>query len=128
MLKGSCLCGKICYQVSGPLGPAIYCHCSQCRKASGSSFTTNASVAVDHFRITHGAELLREYESSPGVRRCFCGECGSPIIKRAESSPDSIRLRLGTLDGDPGAKPVAHIFVGSKAPWTELTDGLPQHE
>jgi hypothetical protein len=80
---------------------------------------------VDDFRITRGAELLREYESSEGVKRCFCVECGSPIIKRVESSPDSVRLRLGTLDGDPRAKPVAHIFVGLRAPWVELTDGLP---
>jgi hypothetical protein len=128
VLKGSCLCGKIRYEVSGPLGPVVYCHCSQCRKASGSSFATNASIAVDHFRITRGAGLLRDYESSQGVKRCFCAECGSAIIKRVESSPDSVRLRLGTLDGDPGVKPVAHIFVGSRAPWTALTDGLPRHE
>jgi len=83
---------------------------------------------VDDFRIVKGAELLREYESSEGVKRCFCAECGSPIIKRVESSPGSVRLRLGTLDSDPGAKPVAHIFVGSRAAWVELTDGLPQHE
>ena len=128
MLKGSCLCGKIRYELSGPLGPVVYCHCSQCRKASGSSFATNASIAVDHFRITQGTGLLREYESSQGVKRCFCAECGSAIIKRVESSPDSVRLRLGTLDSDPGVEPVAHIFVGSRAPWTELTDGLPRHE
>jgi len=128
VLRGSCLCGKIQYEVRGPLGPAVYCHCSQCRKASGSSFATNASISVDQFRITRGAELLREHESSEGAKRCFCSECGSPIIKRYESSPDSVRLRLGTLDSDPGAKPVAHIFVGSKAPWVELTDDLPQHE
>jgi hypothetical protein len=83
---------------------------------------------VDDFRITEGAELLREYESSEGVKRCFCAECGSPVIKRVDASPDSVRLRLGTLDSDPGAKPVAHIFVGSRAPWVELSDGLPQHE
>lgn len=75
-----------------------------------------------------GADLLREWESSPGIRRCFCGRCGSQILKRKDASPESIRLRLGTLDTDPGVKPSKHIFVGSKAAWLEITDDLPVFE
>ena len=125
MLKGSCLCGGIRYEIAGEVGPITNCHCSQCRKASGASFATNASVDAKEFRFTSGADLLREWESSPGKRRCFCGRCGSPILKRTDSNPEIIRLRLGSLDNDPGLKPSKHIYVGSKAPWVEITDGLP---
>jgi len=71
---------------------------------------------------------LKEWESSPGKRRCFCGRCGSPILKRNDARPEILRLRLGTLDTDPGVKPSKHIYVGSKAPWVEIKDGLPQSE
>lgn len=125
MLKGSCLCGGIRYEIDGNLGPVANCHCTQCRKASGASFTTSASVPATSFRLVAGAELLREWESSPGVRRCFCGRCGSSIVKRNDAKPDTVRLRLGTLDTDPGVKPSKHIFVGSKAGWVDITDGLP---
>lgn len=125
MLKGSCLCGGIRYEIDGDLGPVVNCHCAQCRKSSGASFTTNASVPAASFCFVAGAELLKEWESSAKVRRCFCGRCGSPILKRADSNPEIVRLRLGTLDTDPGAKPSKHIYVGSKAPWVEIADGLP---
>ncbi len=125
MLKGSCLCGGIRYEIDNEIGPITNCHCSQCRKASGASFATNASVPAASFRFITGAELLREWESSPGKRRCFCGRCGSPILKRSDDTPETLRLRLGTLDSDPRRKPSKHIYVGSKAPWVEITDDLP---
>lgn len=126
MLEGSCLCGGVRYQVSGKLGPSVHCHCGQCRKASGASFATNASVAATDFRFEKGESLVGRFESSPGVSRCFCTRCGSPLIKLDAARPEEIRIRLGTLDSDPGTKPSAHIFVGSRAPWTVITDDLPQ--
>ncbi len=128
MLKGSCLCGGIRYEIDGEVGPITNCHCGQCRKASGASFATNASVSASSFRFVAGAELLREWESSPGKRRCFCGRCGSPILKRSADAPKTLRLRLGTLDGDPRRKPSRHIYVGSKAPWVEIIDDLPRFD
>ena len=68
------------------------------------------------------------YESSPGVRRTFCKRCGSTLQFIRESRPETFSLALGTLDDDPGTRPSAHIFVGSKADWFEITDELPQHE
>jgi len=126
MLKGSCLCGGIRYEIDADLGPITNCHCGQCRKASGAAFASNASVAAGKFRFITGAELLKEWESSPGRRRCFCGRCGSPILKRNADQPETVRLRLGTLDTDPRIKPSRHIFVGSKAPWVDITDNLPR--
>ena len=128
MLKGSCLCGGIRYEIDASLERVTNCHCSQCRKASGASFATNASAPATSFRIVEGADLLREWESSPGIRRCFCGRCGSPIVKRNEARPEIVRLRLGTLDMNPGVKPSRHVFAGSKAAWVEITDGLPVFE
>jgi len=126
MLEGSCLCGGVRYEVSGKLGPSVNCHCVQCRKASGASFATNASVRASAFRFVEGESLVSRWESSPGQFRCFCRRCGSPLIKRIDAKPEEIRLRLGTLDSDPETTPAAHIFVRFKAPWTAIKDDLPQ--
>ncbi len=126
MLEGRCLCGGVRYEISGKLGPSVHCHCGQCRKASGASFTTNASVAAREFHFVNGESLVGKFESSPGQFRCFCTRCGSPLIKRIAAKPEEVRLRLGTLDSDPETNPAAHIFVSFKAPWTAITDDLPQ--
>jgi hypothetical protein len=124
---GSCLCGGVRYEVTGALGPVAMCHCGMCRKASGTAFATNASVAEDGFRVLAGEELVRGYESSPGATRSFCGRCGSPLWKRdAAKMPGQVRIRLGSLDDDPGVRPAFHWAVDSKAPWYEITDDLPQ--
>jgi hypothetical protein len=126
MLQGSCLCGGVRYEISGRLGPGVHCHCGQCRKASGSSFATNASVSSGEFRFVSGESLVGEFESSPGQFRRFCTRCGSPLVKRNTANPDELRLRLGTLDTDPELRMDAHILVRFKAPWTEIRDDLPQ--
>ncbi len=127
MLRGSCLCGAVKYEVDGDLGPIVCCHCSMCRKAQGTAFATNAPVEAARFRIIQGEEALRAYSSSPGKRRCFCSICGSPIFSKRDGHPGVIRLRIGTLDSKIAAKPTAHIQVASKAEWFEILDGLPQH-
>jgi len=126
MIDGKCLCGGVRFRVTGKLGPAAICHCSQCRKASGSAFACNAPVRSKYLRFESGRELIREFESSPGKLRAFCSRCGSPVYSRVTSDPDTFRLRLGMLDGDPGRRPLAHVWVSSKAPWFEITDALPQ--
>jgi len=125
MLTGGCLCGRVRYEISGKIGPVVHCHCVTCRKAQGGPFVTNAPVRTKYFRLVSGAELVAEFESSPRKMRCFCRTCGSPLWSRRESDPDVIRIRLGLLDSDPGRRPVAHIWVGEKAPWDDVADGLP---
>ena len=127
MITGRCLCGRVRFEIDGKLGPAIYCHCSQCRRASGSAFASNAPVRARHLRFTAGRDAICEYESTPGKLRAFCSGCGSPVYSRLASDPDTLRIRMGTLDGDPGRRPLAHFWVGSKAPWHEITDALPQY-
>jgi hypothetical protein len=128
MIRGSCLCGGVRYEVDAPLGPIACCHCGMCRKASGTAFATNASVPRDAFRLVAGTDLVVRYPSSPGRRRCFCRVCGSPLFGEADEMPELVRLRLGLLDDDPQARPGYHWAVEFKAPWWEIHDDLPQLE
>lgn len=128
MLEGGCLCGGVRFRVTGKLGPAGYCHCKQCQRASGSAFAANAPARTKYFELVAGEDLLREFESSAGKYRAFCGRCGSPIYSRRETEPELRTLRLGTLDGDPERRPVAHLWVRSKAPWHEIADALSQFD
>ncbi|MHB1175307.1 MAG: GFA family protein [Sulfuriferula sp.] len=128
MHKGSCLCGTVEYEITGSLGPILFCHCSRCRKANGSAFAAVSPVATSNFRIVKGQECLRSYRTDAGVQRVFCGTCGSPIIAMRDNMPETVRVRIGTLDTSVDANISAHIFVGSKAGWYEIHDDLPQHE
>lgn len=127
MLRGSCACGQVRYEIDGQLhGPVGHCHCWRCRKHSGASFGTTAAVKSEELHITSGAEQLKSWESSPGVNRFFAGCCGSPLYKRHDAMPELLGFRLGTLDSDPGRVVEGHFMVSGKAPWVELRDGLPQ--
>ncbi|WGS83990.1 GFA family protein [Methylomonas sp. UP202] len=126
-LTGSSLCGAVQYEIASPLRFARNCHCTMCRKATGAAFATWAYVEYRNFRWIQGNDLLGEYRSSPDVRRTFCKVCGSTLQYIAEQAfPDAFGLALGTVDGDPGCKPMRHVMVGSKAPWFAITDHLPQ--
>jgi hypothetical protein len=126
MYNGSCLCGGITYEIDSELGDFGYCHCTSCRKASGSAHAANVPVDRAAFRMLQGAALLREFESSPGKFRTFCSRCGSPLYAYLTASPQLIRVRLGSLDTPFTKQPKAHTFVSDKAPWEPIEDGLPQ--
>lgn len=128
MITGSCLCGGVRFRITGRLGSAVYCHCVQCRKANGSAFACSGALPTKYFELAAGRELIREYESSPGKFRAFCSNCGSPVYSRRVAAPETMRVRLGTLDGDPGRRPHAHIWADAKAPWFDITDSLPQYQ
>ena len=127
MLEGGCLCGGVRFRIHGKLGPAGFCHCRQCQRASGSAFAANAPVRTRYLELSSGSDLLKEYESSPGKFRAFCGRCGSPIYSRRDSEPELRRIRLGSLDSDPERRPLGHVWVRSKAPWYSIGDSLPQY-
>lgn len=128
MYKGGCLCGTIRYEITGEITDIIFCHCSECRKAQGSAFAANGVVKEDAFHIVSGKDLLTSYEPSPGYAKLFCSRCGSPIISKNTKKPGVVRVRLGTIDSDIKERPMAHIFVGSKANWEEICGSLPQFE
>lgn len=127
MYQGSCLCGAVHYEIHGELSAAAYCHCSRCRKVNGSVFAANATVKENDFRLLQGAEVLKTYSTAAGVHRVFCGQCGAPVYSKRDSGPGFLRLRLGLLDTPLPQGPQQHIFVGSKVPWYEIHDDLPQH-
>ena len=137
-VRGSCLCGGVKFEITGPLAKPLNCHCVQCRKQHGAAFRSRARVRIEDFKWLQGEELVRYYETSPGFRRGFCGNCGSPIVNRPgpnyrglASNPDAINqlgVPLGILDDDLGVRPAEHVFVSEKAPWFEITDDLSQHE
>jgi len=127
MLKGSCACGQVRYELRGDLlGPVTYCHCWRCRKHSGSSFGTTAGVRASDLHFVTGDELLASWESSPGYHRFFASCCGSPIYKRNDAAPEILGFRLGTLDSDPGKTGAVHFMFTSKVPWLNVTDDLPK--
>lgn len=128
MIRGSCLCRAVRFEVTAPFGRMTHCHCSMCRKSHGAAFATYADVPASAFRFVEGGEHVEAYRSSRNVRRTFCRRCGSNLQFLHDERPDVVEVAIGTLDDDPGKRPEAHIFVGSKASWLEIADGLPAHE
>jgi hypothetical protein len=118
--KGSCLCRSVQYEVAGEIGEFGYCHCTSCRKVSGSAHAANAPVERAQFRLVSGGDTLREFESSPGKVRAFCSRCGSPIYAYLTASRDTLRIRLGTLDTRLAKLPKAHTWVSDKASWEPI--------
>jgi hypothetical protein len=136
-IRGSCLCGGVKFEITGPLSSPLNCHCSQCRKQHGAPFRSRVRVQAEDFRWLQGEHLIKYYEGRGGILRGFCRECGSPIVNRptskwkhAAKSPGALSqygVALAILDDDPPVRPACHVFVGSKAPWFEITDDLPQY-
>ena len=122
---GSCLCGAIEWETTGPVKMAINCHCSMCRKSHGSGFATFATVDAPRFRWRKGEDQALSYASSDSGERRFCRTCGSALPADAG---DTVFLPVGNLAGDIEHSLDSHIFIGSKAPWLEVTDGAPQFE
>ena len=126
MVRGSCLCGGVRFEATR-VPFIVICHCSLCRKASGSAFEAGALVATSDFELRAGRDLIQSYESASGTQRCFCRVCGSRVPSIAVDG-NLYLVPAGLLDDDPTVKPAFHQFVGSKAPWWEITDELPQFE
>ena len=126
MIRGSCLCKRVRFEINGKLGRSSHCHCSMCRKAHGAAFGSYAAVRAENCRVVAGGELILRYRSSPGVERTFCSRCGSTLQFISEKNPGVVEVALGALDDDPGIRATRHIFVASKAPWFEIADDLPQ--
>ena len=130
MIRGSCLCGRVTFEITRAVGPFELCHCSRCRKASGSAFSATVGVLRDDFHLTSGRELIQTYEApvretAPGYRAYFCGRCGSPVPNPNPETP-WFEVPAGVLDDDPQLRPDRHIFVEVKSPWFSIADKLPQ--
>ena len=128
VLRGGCQCGGVRFEIDGPLMGVGNCHCGACRKAQGAAFRTQARVRRADFRWVSGEELVRSHQTSPGFHRGFCGQCGSPVVNWNSAEAEYSQRNPASLEGDPGVRPGFHAFVAFKAPWFEITDGLPQFE
>jgi hypothetical protein len=126
LLVGSCECGNVRYRVADEFLYAMNCHCSRCRAATGSAFKSFAGIEREKLELTNGTdELLVVGEEALNDTRCR--KCGSLLFSVVREGA-YVHVALGSLVDAPSIRPMAHIFVGSKAPWFEITDELPQFE
>lgn len=127
-IEGGCLCGAVRYALDARPEWAHHCHCSRCRRATGASFASNLFVPLDALRFTQGEEYVHAYRPPDAERftHAFCEICGGGLPHRNPARGRAV-VPMGSLDGDPGVAPRAHIFVDSKAAWTTLDDGLERH-
>jgi hypothetical protein len=124
VLEGRCECGTVRYRVADEFLYAANCHCSQCRAATGSAFKAFAGIARDKLELTDGRDKLLVY-GEDDLNNTRCATCGSLLFSVVREGA-YLHVALGSLVDAPGIRPTEHIFVGSKAPWFEITDDLPQ--
>ena len=128
VVRGSCLCGGVRFEAQPPFLRANHCHCSRCRKQSGTAVCTQARVPRERFRLLQGEPLIRVFGEGQGAVKAFCTVCGSSLFGGRWPHGKEISIRMGAFDDDPGIRPQFHTYVGSRAPWDEIADDLPQHE
>lgn len=125
MLTGQCACGAVRYQVEDRFRYAGYCHCSQCRRATGSAFSVFGGIEQGRLRVVRGSDVLAAFEKNSDDSVSFCRRCGSNLFSIVRDGIYA-HVQLGTLDDAPSVRPSFHIFVNSKAAWDSIDDTLPQ--
>jgi hypothetical protein len=125
-LAGACECGAVRYDVADAFLYAANCHCSRCRAATGTAFKAFAGIERPRLTITSGSDKLLIFGEEDG-NHTRCGVCGSLLFSVVRDGA-FVHVAMGSLVDAPSIRPTEHIFVGSKAPWFEITDDLPQHE
>lgn len=126
-LTGGCLCGAVQYAVVDDFAYAANCHCSQCRRATGSAFKPFGGIKRDQLQVTEGADSLLRYGDSADSCDMRCATCGS-LLWSVVRDGAWVHVAYGSLHDGPSRLPDQHIMVGSKAPWHRITDDLPQHD
>lgn len=125
-LMGQCYCGEVRYQVQDAFVYAANCHCSQCRRTTGSAFKPFAGIEREKLTVVQGAGGLL-IVGGPEGHDAHCAACGSLLYSVVREGA-FVHVAMGTLVDAPAIRPNKHIFVGSKAPWFEITDDLPQFQ
>src|SRR4051812_15699453 len=120
MLTGSCMCGGVRFEITEPLGPAGYCHCTRCQHRSGTAASVGARIAPGSLNVTHGEDLVGAWAPPSGFSKLFCSACGSALWSRSQDDPSIMAVRLGALDADPGVRPAFRQFVAYAVPWEQL--------
>jgi len=123
---GSCLCGEVTYEIRPPYTWFQYCHCSRCRKRSGTAHAANILIAAGQLSWTSGEDQLTRYElpDAKSFGTSFCAICGSQLPRVTRNGTWAV-VPAGTLDADPGIRPERNIYWDSRASWYHSTDDLP---
>jgi hypothetical protein len=124
--SGHCLCGAVSYEYDGPENWRGHCHCESCRRNTSAPFTTYFGVSWENFKWT--GKMPKVFQSSPGVKRHFCGTCGTPMAYEAEKFSHEIHLYAASLDDPRDFQPDFHVFDSERLPWIQLSDHLPRFE
>ena len=121
-IHGRCLCGHVVYQYSGPVGPANYCHCEDCRRCTGSAFNIGVRFTAADFHIVSGTTrgFAKQADSGSELTRHFCPQCGSPIFTSSPKHPEYIYVKAGALDDPTVVKPTHQNWVASGVPWSHI--------
>jgi len=123
MHHGSCLCGAVRFEITGPMRPVVACHCSQCRRTSGHVWAAT-SVPDKALRLIR-ADGLRWYRSSDRARRGFCAICGASLFWKPDGE-DRTAIAAGALDQPTGLRLDRHIFTADKGDYYDIADDLPR--
>ena len=126
ILAGKCFCGAVQYEVADAFLYAMNCHCSNCRRTTGSAFKPFAGIEREKLAVTQGADGQLIYGGDK-AHDAHCGKCGSLLYSTVRDGA-YVHVAMGSLVDSPSIRPTHHIFVGSKAPWFTITDDLPQYE
>jgi hypothetical protein len=125
-LSGGCWCGAVRYRVADEFKYAINCHCSRCRAATGSAFKPFAGIERDKLEVLTSDDALLVI-GGEDLNDTRCGTCGSLLFSVVREGA-YVHVAMGSLSDAPSIQPTAHIFVGSKAPWFQIDDDLPQFD
>jgi hypothetical protein len=125
-LTGRCLCGAVEYEVADAFLYAMNCHCSNCRRATGSAFKPFAGIERNRLRLVPGKDTVKIYGDQRAAHDVHCAACGS-LLYSVVGEGTRVHVTMGTLVDEPTIRPSSHIFVGSKASWHQIADDLPQY-
>ena len=123
---GRCHCQRIKFELTPPTEFCSHCHCESCRRTHGAAFVTWTSVPNNQLKIKKGEDLLKNYESSPGINWRSCSHCSSPLFQTTHLSPSRTYIAVASLASPLDRKPASHVSIEEKVPWIKINDGLPQ--
>ena len=129
-VTGTCQCGNVHYRITEPFLFQAVCHCRDCQKLSGTSFSISAFVKASTFELLQGElKSWRRSSDSGGLVDCFfCPTCGNRIYHQDPEKPGLLRLKPGTLDDTSVIAPQAHVWVSRKQAWVDIPEGIDQHD
>lgn len=124
--SGSCLCGKVRFQVQAPSLWCAHCHCSLCQRAHGAAFVTWVGAAAERFSLVSGDDDVAWYESTPGAQRGFCKNCGSTLFFQSERWPGEMHIVRSNFDSEIDLEPQTHVNWDSHAAWMDNSESIPR--